>query len=233
MAALAAASVKRSSWFWDQRRRSGESRVVLKEFGFSRCYPMRRIRLPRGRKIANSTEMKTLLAASDSTATKSLLAIGWAGLIAGVLDLLFAAVSFVIHGRSPYLLLKIIAGGALGRGATDGGLGTAALGLVFHFCISLGAAAVYFAGSRRIPWLNRHPWISGPVFGLLVYEFMQLVVLPLSAYRRPFTAPPLLVPDVLSHLFFVGLPIALIIRRDSESTPKIQPAPMTRALDQE
>ena len=38
----------------------------------------------------------------------------------------------------------------------------------------------------------------------------------LSAYHKPFALPPLFVPDVLSHLFFVGLTIALIVRRYSK-----------------
>jgi hypothetical protein len=140
-----------------------------------------------------------------------------AGLAAGILDLGFAAVSFVLRGKTVAALLKTIAGGALGRGALQGGPGTAALGLMFHFTISFGAAAVYYAASRRISFLNRYPWIAGPVFGLLVYEVMNAVVLPLSAYHTPLRFPPLFVPDVLSHLFFVGLTIALIVRRFSRA----------------
>lgn len=140
-------------------------------------------------------------------------AIVCAGAVAGTLDIAFAGVSSALHGKTFAALLKIVAGGALGRAAFDGGAGTAALGLLFHFTIYFGAAAVYFAASRKIAVLNQHPWICGPLYGLLVYEFMHLVVLPLSAYHSPLKFPPLFVPDVLSHLFFVGLPIALIVRR--------------------
>lgn len=90
-----------------------------------------------------------------------------------------------------------------------------ALGLLFHFVISFGAATVYYAASRKLSLVRKHVWISGLVFGLLVYEFMHLVVLPLSAYHSRLVFPPLLVADVLSHLFFVGLTIALIVRRYS------------------
>jgi uncharacterized membrane protein YagU involved in acid resistance len=159
--------------------------------------------------------MKSPAISSSSEISRPVSAICWAGLIAGILDLSFAAVSFAIHGKSLGVLLKTIAGGALGLAALQGGPGTAALGMGFHFCISFGAAAFYYTASRKISFLIRHAWVSGLVFGLLVYEFMHLVVLPLSAYRSPIVAPPLLVPDVLSHLFFVGLPIALIVRRDS------------------
>jgi uncharacterized membrane protein YagU involved in acid resistance len=141
--------------------------------------------------------------------------IAWAGLVAGVLDLSFATVSSWLRGKTFFWLLKLIAGGALGPDALQGGWGIAALGLAFHFCISFGAATVYYAASRKLSTLNRHAWIAGLIYGLFVYEFMHLVVLPLSAYHSPLKFPPLFVPDVLSHLFFVGLPIALIVRRYS------------------
>lgn len=146
---------------------------------------------------------------------KPISAICWSGLIAGILDLSFAVVSFGIHGKSPDVLLKTIAGGAFGRAALQGGPATAALGLLFHFTISFGAAAFYYVMSRKISLLNRYAWVAGIIYGLLVYEFMHLVVLPLSAYHSPFVLPPLFVPDVLSHLFFVGLTIALNVRRYS------------------
>ncbi|MEO6002245.1 MAG: hypothetical protein ABIZ04_09195 [Opitutus sp.] len=160
--------------------------------------------------------MNSSARSSDARRSHAARAIGWAGLVSGILDLAFAAVSFQLRGKNFGVLLKTIAGGALGRGALQGGAGTAALGCFFHFCISFGAAAAYYAASRKILLLNRHPWIVGPIYGLLVYEFMNMVVLPLSAYHRPFVPPPLFVPDVLSHLFFVGLPIALIVRRYSK-----------------
>ncbi len=135
-----------------------------------------------------------------------------AGLLAGVLDLTFALIWFGHQGRAPDQLLKSIAGGALGPGAFAGGAGSVALGVVFHFSISLGAAAVYYIASRYFSALNKYAWISGLIYGLLVYEFMHLVVLPLSAYHRPVKFPPLFVADVLSHLFFVGCAIALVVR---------------------
>jgi uncharacterized membrane protein YagU involved in acid resistance len=160
--------------------------------------------------------MKPSAAASSPGKSKAMPAIFWAGLIAGILDISFAAVSFLLRGRTVGALLKTVAGGALGREALKGGREIALLGLGFHFCISFGAAAVYYAASRKISFLNRHAVVSGLVYGLLVYEFMNLVVLPLSAYHRPFVPPPLFVPDVLSHLFFVGLVIALVTRRYSK-----------------
>lgn len=143
-------------------------------------------------------------------------AIFWAGLLAGILDLSFAAVSFLLRGKSVDALLKTVAGGAFGREALKGGPGMAALGVAFHFLISFTAAGVYYAVSRQSSLLNRYAVVAGLIYGLLVYEFMNVIVLPLSAYHKPFGWPPLFVPDVLSHLFFVGLTIALVVRHYSK-----------------
>lgn len=142
-------------------------------------------------------------------------AIFWGGLIAGILDLSFAAISFMLRGKSATFVLKVIAGGALGREALQGGWRVALLGLAFHFVISFTAASVYYLASRKLSFLNQYAVVSGLVYGLIVYEFMNVVVLPLSAYHKPIALPPLFVPDVLSHLFFVGLVIALSVRRFS------------------
>ena len=133
------------------------------------------------------------------------------GLVAGVLDLTFAYFAF---GRPFPRLLRGIAGGLFGPSAHQGGVGTAVIGFVCHFVISIGAAATYYLAAKKLSWLNRFPVVSGIIFGLLVYEFMHLVVLPLSAYHSPLAFPPLFARDVASHLFLVGLPIALIVRLD-------------------
>jgi hypothetical protein len=65
-----------------------------------------------------------------------------------------------------------------------------------------------------VDWLVRHAVVAGLLYGLAVFALMNLVVLPLSAFPHqvkftglgPFT-------NLLSHLFFFGLPIALATRR--------------------
>ena len=88
-------------------------------------------------------------------------------------------------------VLKFIASGLLGAAAFQGGAAIAALGLALHFVIALGAAAVYWAASRRIAFLATHPVPSGLLYGVAVYFFMNLVVIPLSAVPpRPFVLSP-------------------------------------------
>jgi uncharacterized membrane protein YagU involved in acid resistance len=139
-----------------------------------------------------------------------------AGLVAGVLDLTAAVVTTLLRGRPPTRMLQSIASGLLGLDSYNGGLKTAALGVVLHFIIATGAAAVFYAASRKLTFLVRQAIVSGLLYGIAVYFFMQLVVLPLSAFPHRVTFPLSGVLIGLGvHMLCVGLPISLIVRRYS------------------
>ena len=136
-----------------------------------------------------------------------------AGLLAGVLDIAAAFAVYGLRGASPVRILQSIASGLLGVAAFQGGLETAALGALLHFAIALVAAGVYYAASRKLGILLRRPILSGMLYGVAVYVFMNHVVVPLSAVpKRPFVLSLALVILVV-HMLCVGLPIALIVRR--------------------
>lgn len=138
-----------------------------------------------------------------------------AGLVCGALDITAALVVSGQFGLKPQPLLQGIAAGLLGESAFEGGYLTAALGLACHFIIAFSAAAVFYAVSRKWSFLVEHAFISGPLYGVVVHFFMQLVVLPLSnAVRYPFTIQGMII-GVLIHIFCVGLPIAFVVRRFS------------------
>lgn len=139
-----------------------------------------------------------------------------AGLLAGVLDLTAALVTNAVRGLAPVRILQSIASGLLGADAYNGGLGTAALGVVLHFVIAISAAAVFYVASRRLKLLVRRPVVCGLLYGVAVYLFMNLVVLPLSAFPHKVSfRPALLVTGLIVHMLCVGLPISLTVRRYS------------------
>jgi len=140
-------------------------------------------------------------------------AIGWAGLLAGSLDITVAFVEAGLEGRSPVSLLQGISGGLLGMSSFRGGLATAALGLFFHFLIATTAAAVFYLACRKLKFLVKHAIPSGLLYGVVVYAFMNDIVLPLSAYHTKIAPPHIM--DVAVLMFMVGLPIALIVRKYS------------------
>jgi hypothetical protein len=142
-------------------------------------------------------------------------AIFWGGLWCGVLDITAAFVTSGVRGVSPARVLRFVASGLLGPSARQGGVPTAALGLLLHFFIAFTAAAVYYAASRVLPVLLRHAAVCGVAYGVVVYLVMYMVVRPLAGI--PFGHPPAwsTIIAVLTHMLCVGLPIGLAVRRYS------------------
>ena len=72
----------------------------------------------------------------------------------------------------------------------------------------------FYLAAKALPLLVRRAVAAGIVYGLLIYAVMNLVVLPLSAFPRKVTFPLLvLVTGLLVHMFCIGLPISLAVRR--------------------
>jgi hypothetical protein len=136
------------------------------------------------------------------------------GSIAGALDITYAIGFSALRGVPPIRILQSVASGLLGAPAFEGGVPTAALGLVLHFCIALIWATIFYFASKAIPFLTRHPVVAGLFYGFLIYAAMNLVVLPLSAFPRKVSFPlVVLVTGLLVHMFCIGLPISLAVRR--------------------
>ena len=134
------------------------------------------------------------------------------GIFCGALDIGAALVIYGSTGAPPLRLLQGIASGLVGARAFSAGSAGAALGLVLEFIISWGAAAVYVAASQALPVLIRRAGLMGPLYGLAVYWFMQLVVLPLSAYQRAEFSWKMTLIGIAIHMVCVGPPIALTAR---------------------
>lgn len=135
------------------------------------------------------------------------------GLIVAVLDLAYAIA--VYSPRKPIRIPQVIASGILGLKSFTGGTKTAALGVILHFVIAFGAATVYYLASRKLTFLVSRAVLSGLIYGALVYLFMHVVVLPLSAMPKGPTHFVYQAFEFVEHWFCVGLPIALSVRHYS------------------
>jgi hypothetical protein len=138
------------------------------------------------------------------------------GLTAGVLDISAAFVNSGLNGRSPMFVLQSIASGLLGTESYKGGLKSAALGAALHFTIAFGACTVYYVASRKIKLLVRRAIVCGLLYGVAVYMFMYLIVLPLTFHRSFVQQLSAVATGLAIHMFCVGLPISLAVRRYSE-----------------
>jgi hypothetical protein len=70
---------------------------------------------------------------------------------------------------------------------------------------------VYYLTGLNLPGLVRKPLTFGQLFGLVVYIVMYYVIVPQSAVpktARAFSSLEL-ANELMAHMFFVGLPIAL------------------------
>jgi hypothetical protein len=159
-----------------------------------------------------SRTAETATSTSNNNAFK---AIFWGGLACGVLDLSSALIGYGLRGVQLIRIPQSVASGLLGPAAFQGGVPTAVLGTVLHFFIAFSAAAVYYIASRKLTFMRKQTVLSGILYGEAVFLFMHFVVIPLShAHQSPMSmSMPFLVAGPLGHPFFVGLPIALAIRR--------------------
>ncbi len=137
-----------------------------------------------------------------------------AGLACGVLDFSAACITWWLRaGVRPYRIGQSIASGLLGPKSFQGGMTTALLGVAIHFLIAFTAATVFYLASRRIAFLTRNVLAAGALYGIAVYTFMYWVVMPLSAVRRGPFSLQLTLLAIVTHIFCVGLPIAIAVKK--------------------
>ena len=149
-----------------------------------------------------------------------------AALISGVLDLLYASIHIGrYYHMAPMEIFQSIARGVLGPSAMNGGWGTAGLGVVLEFTLTLIMAATYMLAAIRIVDLRRYWWLLGPCYGIVVMVVMYTVVLPLSAVHGSGALPngprgpdgsitdhQMLYGTLLVHMFVVGLVVSASAR---------------------
>ena len=133
------------------------------------------------------------------------------------MDIISAIIIVLWRGSTVTRLLQFIASGLLGPEAFQGGTATAALGLALHFFIAFTLVAVFYAARSSIRLAREHAVTSGIIYGLIVYAVMNFVVLPLSAAKPRHSLSGDLI-QVGIHMFVIGLPTSLLLRRLSGAT---------------
>lgn len=146
-----------------------------------------------------------------------------------VLDGLYAVILLGVQGVAPDRVFQGIAAGLLGRDAFRGGLATAGLGLALHVFIAFAVVLTYYLLSGRLFLLRSRPLLAGPVYGVLVYAVMNLVVIPLSAGGGGRYSLLRVLGGLSIHVLGVGLPAAYFgsapHRSRRPAAPSLQTAP--------
>lgn len=134
--------------------------------------------------------------------------------LAGTLDGAAAVIQYILSdGGNPLNVFRFIASGIFGSSALAGGLSMALAGILLHYLIAGIWVSLFFwlYPSVKPTWSNKY--ISGILYGVIVWFIMNQVVLPLS------NTPPLphnLLYDVIGILILIvaiGLPISFIYDR--------------------
>lgn len=144
----------------------------------------------------------------------TLQAILWGGVAAGTVDMIAATASGVGRGRAPLDGWRFVASGLIGKGALEGGWVTGVLGLLVHYGLTTIMAMLFVLAAKRRPELLRSSWVSGLLYGALIFAAMNYVIVPHSAvpvWKTPqgFWAN---LNGAMVHGLFVAVPIASIAR---------------------
>ena len=147
-----------------------------------------------------------------------------AGLIAGTLDILAACTQFYINtGKNPEIVLKYISSAVFGRQAAyNNGMIMSIAGLLFHYLIATGFAALFMFLYLKVKWIRDNIIPGGVLYGLFAWTLMNLVVVPMTRITPgPFQWNKAIVA-MLILIFMIGLPIALITKwglKERDSLP--------------
>lgn len=138
-------------------------------------------------------------------------AILFAALLAGTLDIIGAV---IVYQANPTQVFKFIASGAFGAGrAFSGGSDMVAWGIAFHYIISLAWTIAFFFIYPLFPILSKNKYITGALYGIVIWVVMNKVIIPLSAIPpAPFNLRSAAIAALIL-IVAVGLPIAILTHR--------------------
>jgi hypothetical protein len=154
--------------------------------------------------------MATELSSKSNSSSGVLKAIVVTGLIAGTLDITTA---MIVYKVPPFPMGRFIASGAFGKDAFSGGTPMALLGILFHYIIAFSWTILFFILYPKIPLLGKNKYVTGVLYGIMVWLVMNLVILPMTNVTR---GEMKLIPSLIGMvilIFMIGLPISILAHR--------------------
>lgn len=150
-------------------------------------------------------------------------AILFAWIIAGTADALAAVVvyAWILNKTTALQIFQGIASGIPGIDAFNGGTGIAILGLLLHYFIAFCWTLFYFLLYRRFKLLQKNIIVSAIVYGLFVWLFMNIIVLPVTFGRPPVLTMNNIFIGSIILMFAIGLPVSIIA--DHYFRKRVQP----------
>lgn len=127
-----------------------------------------------------------------------------AGVVGGI-DFAYATLFLILRGRPWYRAWQGVASAVLGPDSFTGGYPTALLGILLHFTVATGIVTVYVIASRWLPALRQKTLLWGPLYGVVAFFVMNLVVVPLTRIGpQPLVWSPFNIGGILIHTLLLG-----------------------------
>ena len=135
-----------------------------------------------------------------------------AGITGGIIIEIYLYLTTILPAHGSVLASwQWIAQAAMGKVALSG-TSYAYLGLLIHFIVSIGWAGGYAYFSQTQPFVDQRWVVSGLVYGVIVYFFMQLLLIGARAWVEPAT-PLDALSALVAHALFFGVPVAYVVAR--------------------
>jgi hypothetical protein len=140
-----------------------------------------------------------------------------ATLICGSLDIAYAIMMAMIKGGSVLGVLHAVASGPFGGEIKSLGWIAGLIGLAVHFFIMLIMVAIFVLLVKSFRILSSvNTLLLGSIYGCLLYIIMYWIVLSLRwPAIFPQTDPMQIATSLIPHIFLVGIPLAIIVKRSS------------------
>ena len=141
-------------------------------------------------------------------------------LVAGTLDAIAAILQFLINGGTqPERIFKYIARALVGESARSGGYEMVVLGITLHYLVALVWTIIFYIFYRHFSFIRQQIFLSGIIYGLIVWTIMNFVVIPLSRLGPQNLHLKGMIISSLVIVTCIGLPVALLIHKFFKSTP--------------
>jgi Na+/proline symporter len=149
-----------------------------------------------------------------SSSTLSWARVARQALIAGIaggflLDTYLWFTTMFPEHQSVFAMWQLIAAEAVGKFAAQNP-NAVWIGLAVHIIVSIGWAGGYAYIASTRPAMRARWLVSGVVYGIIVYMFMQILLLVSGNFEYPHT-PNDFVNAVFAHVLFYGIPVAYIV----------------------
>jgi hypothetical protein len=129
----------------------------------------------------------------------------------------------IARGGSGDRVFQFVASVVLGKESYNMAPWSTVLGILMHCSIALILTATYFAFAGQIEKVTRNWFLSGFLYGLGSWIFINQFLFVAVGVKGSYTAlPPWpgLLNGVLAHIFLVGIPIAFFAARHRKTAQK-------------